>query len=127
MGTITGGPRDETAPKPVEELMEPKNATTNYTGNSFVIPFDEYFQLNNPAQTIRMVPPHATVQAEMRKKTLYLSWEDTLEANTTYAIYLNGTVKDLTEGNDTTLQIVFSTGPVLDTTSYTLAIVDAFT
>ena len=127
VGTITGGPRDETAPKPLEDEMEPRNATTNYTGNTFVIPFDEYFQLNNPAQTVRMVPPHATVNAEMKKKTLCLSWEDTLETNTTYAIYLNGTVKDLTEGNDTTLQLVFSTGPVLDTTSYTLAVVDAFT
>lgn len=126
VGSISGGPEDETAPKPVEELMEPQNATTNYTGNTFVIPFDEYFQLNNPAQTIRMVPPHATVKAEMKRKTLYLSWEDTLEANTTYAIYLNGTVKDLNEGNDTTLQLVFSTGAVLDTTSYTIAVVDAF-
>ncbi|MDB3907313.1 Ig-like domain-containing protein [Crocinitomicaceae bacterium] len=125
--SITGGPEDEFAPKPMEELMEPQNATTNYTGNTFVIPFDEYFQLNNPAQTIRMVPPHATVIAEMKRKTLYLSWEDTLEANTTYAIYLNGTVKDLNQGNDTTLQLVFSTGAVLDTTSYTVGVVDAFT
>jgi len=127
VGSITGGPEDETAPKPLEELMEPRNASTNYKGNTFVIPFDEYFQLNNPAQTIHMVPPHATVKAEMKRKTLYLSWEDTLEANTTYAIYLNGTVKDLNEGNDTTLQLVFSTGPMLDTTSYTVGVVDAFT
>ncbi|XOV66274.1 MAG: Ig-like domain-containing protein [Fluviicola sp.] len=126
VGTISGGPKDENAPKPLEELMEPQNAETNYTGSSFVIPFDEYFQLSNPAQTIVMVPPHATIKAEMKRKTLYLSWEDTLEANTTYAIYLNGTVKDLNEGNDTTLQLVFSTGPVLDTTSYTVAVVDAF-
>lgn len=127
VGSISGGPEDETAPKPVESEMEPKNATLNYSGNTFVIPFDEYFQLNNPAQTIRMVPPHATVTAEVRKKTLYLSWEDSLEANTTYAIYLNGTVKDLNEGNDTTLQLVFSTGAILDTTSYTFGVVDAFT
>ena len=126
VGTITGGNQDVTAPKPDMDLMEPKNATINYTGNTFVIPFDEYFQLNNPAQTVKMVPPHATVKAEMKKKTLYLSWSDTLEANTTYAIYLNGTVKDLTEGNDTTLQLVFSTGSQLDTISYTVAVIDAF-
>lgn len=127
VGTVSGGERDVAAPKPVLEEMEPSNATTNYSGNTFVIPFDEYFQLNNPAQTIRMVPPHATVSAEMQKKTLYLFWEETLEANTTYAIYLNGTVKDLNEGNDTTLQLVFSTGSMLDTTSYTAVVVDAFT
>jgi len=127
VGSISGGPEDETAPKPIQSEMEPQNASINYKGNTFVIPFDEYFQLNNPAQTIRMVPPHATVSAEMRRKTLYLSWEDSLEANTTYAIYLNGTVKDLNEGNDTTLQLVFSTGPILDTISYTFGVVDAFT
>lgn len=126
VGTISGGEQDEFAPKPIMEAMEPQNATTNYTGKTFVIPFDEYFQLNNPAQTIRMVPPHATIKAEMKKKTLYLSWEDTLEANTTYAIYLNGTVKDLNEGNDTTVQLVFSTGDVLDSNTYSVAVVDAF-
>lgn len=126
VGTLTGGPKDEVAPKPVEEEMVPANATTNYQGNSFVIPFNEYFQLNNPAQTIRMVPPHATVSAEAGKKTLYLNWEDTLEANTTYAIYLNGTIKDLNEGNDTTLQIVFSTGDIIDSITYSTAVTDAF-
>ncbi len=126
VGSISGGERDTAAPKPLSDQMMPQNASTNYRGNSFVIPFDEYFQLNNPTQTIRMVPPHATVNAEMKKKTLYLSWEDTLEANTTYAIYLNGTVKDLNEGNDTTLQLVFSTGSVLDSAAYTVAVVDAF-
>ncbi|GAB5417129.1 MAG: Ig-like domain-containing protein [Crocinitomicaceae bacterium] len=126
VGSISGGERDTAAPKPLSDQMEPQNASTNYQGNTFVIPFDEYFQLNNPIQTIRMVPPHATINAEMKKKTLYLSWEDTLETNTTYAIYLNGTVKDLNEGNDTTLQLVFSTGNVLDTASYTVAVVDAF-
>lgn len=127
VGTITGGPKDTVAPKPIEGEMRPANATTNYSGNTFEIPFDEYFKLNNPAQTIRMVPPHATIMAEMKKKTLYLSWNDTLDANTTYAIYLNGTVKDLNEGNDTTLQLVFSTGDVIDSITYAVAVVDAFT
>jgi uncharacterized protein (DUF2141 family) len=126
VGTISGGPKDERAPAPILDKMVPASATVNYTGNSFEIPFDEYFQLNNPSQTIRMVPPHATVIAEMKKKTLFLSWVDTLEANTTYAIYLNGTVKDLNEGNDSTLQIVFSTGNTIDSISYSIAVSDAF-
>lgn len=127
VGTISGGPKDERAPAPILDKMVPANATINYTGNSFEIPFDEYFQLNNPSQTIRMVPPHATIMAEVNKKTLTLSWEDTLEANTTYAIYLNGTVKDLNEGNDSTLQFVFSTGNRIESISYSMAVSDAFT
>jgi len=127
VGTLTGGPKDKSAPAPIEEEMIPGNASTNYMSNSFVIPFNEYFQLNNPLQTIRMVPPHATIEAEVKKKTLFLSWEDTLEINTTYAIYLNGTIKDLNEGNDTTIQIVFSTGDVIDSIKYRVAVTDAFT
>ncbi len=127
VGRISGGSKDTIAPKPLMDEMIPSNATTNYTGNSFVIPFDEYFTLVNPLQTVRMVPPHATVDATVQKKTLTLTWEGNLEPNTTYAIYLNGTVKDVTENNDTTLQFVFSTGDQIDSISYSVAIMDAFT
>lgn len=126
VGQLSGGPEDQAAPKPIEAEMVPAQASTNYTGNSFLIPFDEYFTLNNPAQTIVMVPPHAQVTAEVKRKTLTLSWDETLEPNTTYAIYLNGTVRDVNERNDTTLQLVFSTGDQIDTLSYTVPVMDAF-
>lgn len=127
VGQISGGPKDEMAPKPDLDRMVPAQASTNYTGNTIVVPFDEYFTLDKPSQTIVMVPPHATVQAEIKRKTLTLSWEETLEPNTTYAIYLNGTVRDVNEKNDTTLQFVFATGDQIDTLSYTVPLMDAFT
>lgn len=126
VGTITGGDRDEIAPQPILEKMVPQNASTNFTGNSVVIPFDEYFTLNNPAQTIRMVPPHTTIRTEVHKKTLTLTWDEDLEPNTTYAIYLNETVRDITERNDTTIQFVFSTGSEIDTLTYGVAVMDAY-
>lgn len=126
VGIISGGDRDQFAPKPVAENIFPLNETTNFNSNSVVIPFDEYFNLVNPIQNIRIVPPHATIEALVKNKTLTLSWRDTLESNTTYAIYLNNAVKDLNEGNDTIIQYVFSTGPILDTLSYSVVVVDAW-
>lgn len=57
---------------------------------------------------------------------MVLSWEDTLQANTTYAIYLNNAVKDISEGNDTIIQYVFSTGETLDSLNYTVQVIDAW-
>ncbi len=125
VGVLTGGEKDRQAPKPIEEKVTPMNATVNMTAKQVIIPFDEYFRLNDPRNSIRMVPPHATVEAEMKKKSLILSWEEELQANTTYAIYLNKAVKDITEGNDSIMQYVFSTGPKLDTFQYAVSVVDA--
>ena len=127
VGTITGGEKDASAPKPIAEKVNPPNASVNFTGNKVVIPFDEYFTLSNPATSIQIVPPHATIKAFVTKKTLTLTWEDTLNENTTYAIYLNNTVKDLSEKNDSIMQYVFSTGSTLDSTNYSISVVDAYT
>jgi uncharacterized protein (DUF2141 family) len=127
VGTLTGGDSDTTAPRPVLDKVSPPNASVNFQGKQVIIPFEEYFSLSNPVQNIRMVPPHASVTASVKKKTLTLQWEEDLEPNTTYAIYLNGAVKDITEGNDSTMQYVFSTGNIIDTLSYTVPVVDAWT
>lgn len=127
VGTISGGDTDSFAPKPITEKVNPPNASVNFTGNTIEIPFDEYFTLSSPTTSIQMVPPHATVQASMHKKTLTLTWEEELRPNTTYAIYLNNTVRDLSERNDSIMQYVFSTGSALDSTRFSVSVVDAYT
>ncbi len=127
VGVITGGEKDLAAPKPITEKVQPPNATVSFTGNQIVIPFDEYFTLSSPTTSIQLVPPHATIRASVDKKTLILSWEETLRPNTTYAIYLNNTVKDLSENNDSIMQYVFSTGSTLDSTAFSASVIDAFT
>ncbi len=126
VGSITGGEKDESAPKPIADKVSPPNASVNFSGNKVIIPFDEYFTLSSPTTSIQMVPPHATVNATMKGKTLTLAWEEELQSNTTYAIYLNNTVRDLSERNDSIMQYVFSTGSTLDSTSYSVSVVDAF-
>ena len=127
VGTISGGPKDESAPKPNSLKVYPPNETTNFSAKEVEIPFNEYIVLNNPVENIRIVPPHAKIKAAMKKKSLIISWEEELNPNTTYAIYINNAVKDITEGNDTIIQYVFSTGPILDSLKYTVMVVDAWT
>jgi len=127
VGTLTGGDKDVTAPQPINEKMSPPNESVHFTSKSVEIPFKEFIRLNEPGKNIRMVPPHATIIAKVKGKDLYLNWEDTLRENTTYTIYLNNAVKDITEGNDTIIQYVFSTGDFIDSLSYTTKILDAWT
>jgi len=128
VGTISGGEVDHSAPRPITESVFPPNETTNFNGNKVEIPFDEFIRLNKPSENIVMVPPHAKIEATVKGKTLFLNWEEgQLQKNTTYAIYLNNAIKDITEGNDSLIQYVFSTGEKLDSLSYSTTIIDAWT
>lgn len=127
VGTISGGDRDEHAPKPNYDKAEPQPNTTFFNGKEVTIPFDEFFSLNNPAQNVFIIPPHATLDTRFKGKDLIISWEEELEPNTTYSIYIDKAIKDITEGNDSTMQFVFSTGAVIDSLSYRAFLSDAWT
>ncbi len=127
VGRLSGGPEDTVAPRPQMDKAEPPNGSVSFQGKEVAIPFDEFFKVYEPNINIRMVPPHASVATRVKGKTLYLSWEESLQPNTTYAIYLNNAVRDITESNDSIIQYVFSTGPVIDTLSHTVAVADAWT
>lgn len=127
IGVLTGGDVDTYSPKPLDGKTYPANESTQFQGNSVSIEFDEYFKLNNPIQTISIVPAHVKPQATVVKKTLKIHWEEQLQENTTYVIYLNGTVQDISEGNDSLIYYVFSTGTTLDSIRYQVRVVDAWT
>ena len=123
VGSISGGPEDTTPPQ--VKSMTPENKSLNFNGNSFEIEFEDFVKLNNPAQTISVIPADFKVTTSVKGKTLNLSWEEPLKENTTYSIFLNKTVQDITEGNDSLIQIVFSTGNVLDSLTYSTFVQDA--
>jgi hypothetical protein len=127
VGTISGGDKDEVAPQPKLLRVNPPNESTNFKAKEIEIPFDEFIALSNPTENIRIVPPHAKLNVSMKKKSLIISWEEDLKPNTTYAIYINKAVKDITEGNDSIIQYVFSTGNELDSIKYAVKIIDAWT
>jgi uncharacterized protein (DUF2141 family) len=124
---LSGGETDITAPQIIQEKSVPFNGTTNFRGNHFELTFDEFITLVNPNETMIMVPPHAKPKVKLKKKTIHVTWEDSLMANTTYAFYFNGTIKDLNEGNDSLYSFVFSTGAFIDSLAYDIQVVDAYT
>ena len=124
VGTITGGPKDENPPRIKKSSIQ--NGTTNFHDQKIEITFDEFIQLNKPTENIFLVPQDAKVESQLSKKTLRLSFSNELQKNTTYTLYLNAAVKDVSEGNDSLMQITFSTGSQLDSLRLQAIVVDAF-
>lgn len=125
IGSITGGPKDEAAPTIVKS--KPVDGQLNVNTNSIQIEFDEFVVLQKPNENIILLPSNVAYEAKLINKSLILSLKDTLSENTTYSLYLNGAIKDLTEGNDTLIQLVFSTGNELDSNRVAFEVSDAFT
>ena len=125
IGTITGGQKDVVAPGIVK--IQPENYQLNFNDKQLKITFDEYFTLNKAEQNIIIVPPDAALHALIDRKSLILNWEEGLRKNTTYSIYFNKAIKDVTEGNDSIMSIVFSTGSTIDSLSLTVFLKNAFT
>lgn len=122
---LTGGEVDRTAPKPVEQI--PEQEALFYTGTDLVIQFDEFIKLQDPLNTITMNPSVGQLTSELKNKTLRVSWETSLQAETTYILQLNGTIRDNTESNDSIYQFVFSTGKQIDSLQLHGKVTQAFT
>ena len=124
VGTITGGAKDETPPRLIKSTLQ--NGTINFKDKNIALTFDEFVQLNKPTDNIFLVPQDAKVEAKIIKKTLILSLSNELQINTTYTLYLNEAVKDVTEGNDSLMQFTFSTGSKIDSLMLHAYVSDAF-
>ena len=127
VGSISGGPEDVTAPRVVEKGLNPENGTLRFNQKKIEFKFDEFIRLNKPAETITIVPNDAKVTARVSKKTMIVELDGELKPATTYAIYFNGTVQDISEGNDSLMQYVFSTGDYIDSLTFTGFVMDAYT
>lgn len=124
IGSISGGPKDEVAPRIVHSNLKDKQL--NFLEKDIQITFDEYIELNKPSEQIVLVPADAKFSSSLSKKTLSIAFENELVPNTTYTLYLNGAVKDVTEGNDSLMKFTFSTGKVIDSLSLNIRVFDAF-
>lgn len=128
VGTITGGDQDFQAPVPIMDEIQPPMASKNTYPEKISIPFYEFIALNSPGQNIRVIPDDVKLEAKIKRKTLILTpiegeWKDT----TTYAVYLKRAIKDITEGNDSLMVYVFSTGNEIDSLEAAIRVVDAYT
>lgn len=111
-----GGPADVTGPSTIEEEST-ENYQTNFDSREIELTFDEWVVLKNPTQIVVSPPLEFSLQVELKKKTLRISFdeEETLQEDVTYTVNMGEAIVDLTEGNPMdNYSFVFSTGDVLD-------------
>ena len=112
-----GGPIDKTPPKVLK--MEPKDLTTNFNSPKIVISFDEYFKIQNEAKEFSISPEQERPPVlKTDGKKLEITFQDSLEKNTTYTLNFGKAIVDINESNALkNLTYAFSTGPLLDSLS----------
>lgn len=125
IGTIEGGEKDSFAPRIIKSSVI--NGSVNFKSEHIEWLMDEYFQVNNPQNTVTISPAHTRLRTSYNGKKFRIDLLDSLQSNTTYQILLNGTLKDINEGNDSLLVFVFSTGSKLDSSFFQTLVEDAFT
>jgi uncharacterized protein (DUF2141 family) len=114
MRSPEGGPKDTTPPKVLK--MEPKNLTTNFKADKITITFDEYFNLQNEFKEFSISPEQEKLPLlKKSKKNLEITFQDSLEKNTTYTLNFGKSIVDVNERNELkNFTYAFSTGPKLD-------------
>lgn len=127
IATLTGGEKDVDPPKILNQ--EPENEATNFNGKTLRIQFDEYVELNNPAENFYISPPLKEMpEYTLKGKSLIINLNNPLDSNTTYTIFCNEGIKDLREGNMLPpTSFVFSTGDYVDSMILTGRVIDAIT
>lgn len=123
---LTGGPSDDRAALPVEGTQNPEQGALHVNQNELQVKMNEFFTLNDPANTAVMNPNAGKLEVTSNKRDLSIKWDGPLQPNTTYIIQLNGTIRDLNEKNDTIHQFVFSTGDKIDSLKIKGVVTDGF-
>ncbi|MCH5224925.1 MAG: Ig-like domain-containing protein [Muribaculaceae bacterium] len=115
IGTPTGGPRDEDAPRFVR--ANPAPGSLNVTRQRIDIDFDEIINVKDAFTKVVVSPPSAQVpRVSSNGHRVTVQFQDTLRENTTYTIDFGNSIEDNNEGNKLpSFAYTFSTGPEIDT------------
>src|SRR5688572_3939408 len=122
-----GGPRDEKQPLLV--TTTPANASTNFTGKTITLEFDEDVKPQDLNKELIVTPNTGnTYNATSDRKKIILEFSKPLEENTTYFLSFRDGIVDITEGNKAPeVTLSFSTGEKLDTASVMGKVIDYIT
>ncbi|HSI91701.1 MAG TPA: Ig-like domain-containing domain, partial [Adhaeribacter sp.] len=115
VNTPDGGPRDEI--KPRLQLTEPQNGSTNFSGKTIRLVFDEDVRPKDLNKQLIITPNTGnTYTARNSRQEIILDFNEELAPNTTYLLNFREGIEDITEGNKSLpFTLAFSTGPQLDT------------
>ncbi|MFT4753565.1 MAG: hypothetical protein ACI9GM_000191 [Salibacteraceae bacterium] len=124
---LSGGQKDTSSPKVLH--LSPKNLSTNFTGTSIAMDFDEYVKIMSLASELVVSPPLSyPVEYRMKGKRVFFDIRDTLKANTTYNFNFGTAIVDLNEGNSLDSNLfVISTGDFIDSGLIYGSVKDAYT
>ncbi len=127
-GSITGGLKDTIPPTLLQS--SPKNFSTQFTGKTIKLTFDEYVKLKDINKQLVISPPMKIAPIFMpttASKQFTISIKDTLQENTTYSFNFGQSIQDNNEGNPyPQFKYVFSTGDYIDSLSLGGTIKDAY-
>lgn len=118
-GSLTGGPRD-TIP-PIRLYSNPEHKTTNYTGKTILMEYDERIKTAKIKDQLIITPLiQSKYEYTIKKNTIKLTFEDSFLDSTTYTLNFRESIQDITESNPTKdNKFTFSTGSYIDSMSIT--------
>lgn len=129
-GNPSGGPKDKTPPKILDEESTP-NLQTNFTKQEIELNFDEFINLKNPQQQVVISPPLIyPLQFDHRGKRVRIKFHENevLKEDVSYSISFGDAIEDFRESNKLeNLKFVFSTGDELDSLTFSGSVLDAYT
>lgn len=129
-GNPSGGPKDKTPPKVIDEKSTP-NLQTNFVKQEIEFNFDEFVNLKSPLQQVVISPPLIyPLQFDHRGKRVLVKFHENeeLKEDVTYSINFGEAIEDFREGNKLdNFKFVFSTGDELDSLTFSGSVLDAFT
>lgn len=124
----SGGPKDVKAPEVM--FTNPQNHSTNFSGKTIKIVFNEPIRLSQLKQNLIINPYYdkKDINLQTRKNELTITFQEPLDTNTTYSLDLSDGIADITEGNKIKdMKFTFSTGNALDTAKITGQTCEYFT
>ncbi len=123
----TGGPQDEDPP--IAVFSTPLPGERNYNTQEVIIEFSEFIVTNGLREQL-LITPRITgdYDFKIKKRTLYLKFDEPFSDSTTYTLNFRDGIGDITENNLVqNFLLAFSTGNLLDTLEIKGIIVDLLT
>lgn len=124
---ISGGEKDLNPPIVIR--ASPPNQSTNFSGNTITLTFDEYVQAGSLLQNLIISPPLTkTPRLNIKGKSIILTIPEELKASTTYVFQFGDGISDVNEANMLTeFAYVLSTGTAIDSLQVSGSVIEAWT
>lgn len=116
IGNPSGGPRDERPPRFVSASPAPGSVDIPLNHEKFTLNFNELIEVKDAMSKVIVSPPSKNIpRVAAQGKKVIVTFQDSLQPNTTYTIDFADAIQDLNEGNPLkNFAYTFSTGPTID-------------